>query len=200
MTTADVRKLTAVSMDEQIALYMRGVEYGDDQLQRAMEAELRERLAEGKPLRVYAGFDPRTSDLHLGHTIPLRKLRQFQQHGHHVIFVIGTYTALVGDRREKERLRTTMTPEETESHAQAFAEQAFRVLDPSRTEVRRNGEWLSKLDLAKLIELASHFTIAQFLDRETFQLRWRKAEPIYLHETFYALMQGYDAVALEADA
>lgn len=194
--TTHARRL---DVDEQLRLLMRGVEYGDESVRASMESELRARLAEGSQLRVYAGFDPRTPDLHLGHTIPLRKLRQFQELGHHAIFVIGTYTALIGDPSDKDQARSTMTPEETEANARAFTEQAFRVLDPERTEVRRNGEWLSKLGFAEIVHLTSRFTVAQFLERETFQKRFRGNQPIYLHELLYAIMQGYDAVALRAD-
>ncbi|MER3401676.1 MAG: tyrosine--tRNA ligase [Thermoflexus sp.] len=188
-----------MSLDEQVALLMQGTEYGDENLRRAMEAELRERLQEGRPLRVYLGVDPRTSDLHLGHTVPLRKLRQFQDLGHETILVIGTFTALVGDPSDQLRGRPLMSPEEVEANARTYAEQAFRVLDPDRTIVRYNAEWLSRLTFADLIRLASHFTIQQFLARESFAERLKAGDPIFLHETFYPLMQGYDAVALQAD-
>lgn len=188
-----------MSLDEQVALLMQGTEYGDENLRRAMEAELRERLQEGRPLRVYLGVDPRTSDLHLGHTVPLRKLRQFQDLGHETILVIGTFTALVGDPSDQLRGRPLMSPEEVEANARTYAEQAFRVLDPGRTIVRYNAEWLSRLTFADLIRLASHFTIQQFLARESFAERLKAGDPIFLHETFYPLMQGYDAVALQAD-
>ncbi len=194
--TTSARKL---SVDEQLAELMRGVEYGDEGVRASMERELRQRLQDGARLRVYLGIDPRTPDLHLGHTIPLRKLRQFQDLGHHAIFLIGTYTALIGDPSDKEQARNTMTPEETESNARAFTAQAFRILDPDRTEVRRNGEWLSKLGFQEIVELTSRFTLAQFLERETFQKRFRAGGPIYLHEFLYAIMQGYDAVALRTD-
>lgn len=189
----------AMSLDEQVALLMQGTEYGDENLRRAMEAELRERLQEGRPLRVYLGVDPRTSDLHLGHTVPLRKLRQFQDLGHETILVIGTFTALVGDPSDHLRGRSLMSPEEVEANARTYAEQAFRVLDRERTIVRYNAEWLSRLTFAELIRLASHFTIQQFLARESFAERLKAGDPIFLHETFYPLMQGYDAVALQAD-
>lgn len=189
----------AMSLDEQVALLMQGTEYGDENLRRAMEAELRERLQEGRPLRVYLGVDPRTSDLHLGHAVPLRKLRQFQDLGHETILVIGTFTALVGDPSDHLRGRPLMSPEEVEANARTYAEQAFRVLDPERTIVRYNAEWLSRLTFAELIRLASHFTIQQFLARESFAERLKAGDPIFLHETFYPLMQGYDAVALQAD-
>ncbi|MCS7351086.1 MAG: tyrosine--tRNA ligase [Thermoflexus sp.] len=186
-------------IDEQVALLMQGTEYGDETLRRTMEAELRERLQEGRPLRVYLGVDPRTSDLHLGHTVPLRKLRQFQDLGHETILLIGTFTALVGDPSDQLRGRALMSPEEVEANARTYAEQAFRVLDPQKTIIRYNAEWLSKLAFADLIHLASHFTVQQFLARESFAERLKSGDPIFLHETFYPLMQGYDAVALQAD-
>jgi len=187
------------SIDEQVAILMQGTEYGDEGLRQAMEAELRERLAEGRPLRVYCGYDPRTTDLHLGHTITMRKLRQFQDLGHDVTFLIGTYTSLVGDPSDKDRTRPILTPEEVEANARTYAEQAFKILDPERTRIRYNAEWLAELKLADLIKMGSFFTVQQFLQRETFRLRWDRGDPIFLHETYYALMQGYDAVALQTD-
>jgi len=192
-----------MNINEQVATLMQGTEYGDDQLRRAMEKELRERLLDaektGTKLRVYLGIDPRTTDLHLGHTIPLRKLRQFQDLGHHVIFVIGTYTSLIGDPSDKDKLRPLLTKEKVEENARGYAEQAFRVLDRDKTEVRYNGEWLSEVTFADLIGFASNFTIQQFLTRENFHLRWEKGDPVYLHETFYSIMQAYDAFVLKAD-
>ncbi|MEX1248111.1 MAG: tyrosine--tRNA ligase [Anaerolineales bacterium] len=192
-----------MNIDEQVATLMQGTEYGDDQLRAAMQAELRERLAEAekasRKLRVYAGFDPRTTDLHLGHTIPMRKLRQFQDLGHEVIFLIGTYTSLIGDPSDQDKLRPQLTPQQVEENGRTYAEQAFRVLDRHKTEVRFNAEWLSKVTFADLIGFASNFTVQQFLTRENFRERWDKGDAIYLHETFYSLMQGYDAYMLKAD-
>jgi tyrosyl-tRNA synthetase len=192
-----------MNIDEQVAILMRGTEYGDEKLYQTMKTELEERLneaqKEGRPLRVYCGYDPRKADLHLGHTVTMRKLRQFQDLGHEVTFLIGTYTSLIGDPSDKDVLRPQLSNNEVEENAQTYAEQAFRILDPKKTTVRYNAEWLSKLDFADLIHLASNFTVQQFLTRENFKLRWEKGEGIYLHETFYALMQGYDAFALKAD-
>ena len=187
------------SLDEQVTLLMQGTEYGDEQLQAAMAAELRERLKEGRPLRVYCGYDPRKPDLHLGHTITMRKLRQFQDFGHEVTFLIGTGTSLVGDPSDKSELRPTLTLEEAERSGRTYAEQAFVILDRAKTKIRFNHDWLLDLKLADLIKLASAFTVQQFIQRENFRLRWDKNEPVYLHETFYALMQGYDAVAMNTD-
>lgn len=186
--------------EEQLRLLMRGVEYGDEGVRRAMEDELRERLAEGRPLRVYLGIDPTAPDLTLGHTVPMRKLRQFQQLGHEAILVIGGYTALVGDPSDKDSARPMLTLEEIEANGRTYAEQAFKVLDPERTVIRNNAEWLSKLTLKELIEIAANFTVGQFLQRDNFARRRERGDPIYVHEFFYAFMQAYDAVALETDA
>ncbi len=192
-----------MNIDEQVELLMQGTEYGDEDLKKAMTAELRERLLlsqkEGRPLRVYCGYDPTSTDLHLGHTITMRKLRQFQDLGHEVTFLIGSYTALVGDPSDKNKARPVLTMEQVEANAKTYADQAFRVLDRGRTKVRYNGEWLSELSLVDLIKLGQNFTVQQFLARENFANRLEKGEPIFLHETFYALMQGYDAVAMQTD-
>ena len=192
-----------MNIDQQVTYLMRGVEYGDSAMFEAMKKELQERLVEadkqGRPLRVYCGYDPRTSDLHIGHTVTMRKLRQFQELGHHVIFVIGTYTALIGDPSDKDKLRAQLSPEEAKENAGTYAEQAFRILDREQTEIRYNAEWLADLNFKDLIHLASNFTLQQFLTRENFRKRWDNEEAIYFHELFYAIMQGYDAYALEAD-
>lgn len=192
-----------MSIDEQIALLMQGTEYGDDELKRAMTAELRQRLIEAecdaRPLRVYCGYDPTSTDLHLGHTISMRKLRQFQDLGHEVTFLIGSYTALVGDPSDKNKGRPILTQEQVAANARTYSEQAFRVLDRAKTKIRYNGEWLAELSLLDLIRLGQNFTVQQFLARENFAKRLERGEPIFLHETFYALMQGYDAVAQKTD-
>lgn len=192
-----------MNIEEQVELLMQGAEYGDEELKKAMAAELRERLVvsakTGRPLNVYCGYDPTSTDLHLGHTISMRKLRQFQDLGHQVTFLIGSYTALVGDPSDKNKARPILTEEQVAENARTYTDQAFRVLDREKTIIRYNGEWLSKLTLLDLIRLGQNFTIQQFLARENFSKRLDKSEPIYLHETFYALMQGYDAVAMETD-
>ena len=188
-----------LSVDEQLQLLMRGVVYGDEGVARAMESDLRERLAEGRPLRVYLGIDPTAPDLTLGHTVPMRKLRQFQQLGHEAVLLIGGYTALVGDPSDKECTRPMLTLEEIEANGRTYAEQAFKILDRERTIVRNNAEWLSKLTFQELIKIASHFTVGQFLQRDNFAKRRERGDPIYVHEFFYAFMQAYDAVALETD-
>ncbi|MEJ5223123.1 MAG: tyrosine--tRNA ligase [Anaerolineales bacterium] len=192
-----------MDINEQVALLMQGTEYGDESLRKTMETELRQRLIEaqqaGRPLRVYCGYDPRTSDLHIGHTVTMRKLRQFQELGHEVTFLIGTYTSLIGDPSDKDKLRPLLTHDEVMENARTYAEQAFRILDREKTIIRYNHEWLSGLNFADLIKLGSNFTIQQFLTREAFRKRWDKEDAIYLHEFFYAIMQGYDAYALHTD-
>ncbi|MCW5881016.1 MAG: tyrosine--tRNA ligase [Anaerolineae bacterium] len=188
-----------VPVDEQVAILMRGTEYGDRQTRQNMEIELRARLKEGRPLRVYCGYDPTKPDLHVGHTITMRKLRQFQELGHDVTFLIGTYTSLIGDPSDKNKLRPILTPAQVEANAQTYAEQAFKILDRAATHVRYNADWLSKLTFADLIQIGSNFTLQQFLQRENFAKRFDVGDPIFLHETFYALMQAYDAVALDTD-
>src|SRR5512141_1244847 len=192
-----------MNIDEQVELLMQGTEYGDEALKNAMATELRQRLLdaqkEGRPLRVYCGYDPTSKDLHLGHTITMRKLRQFQDLGHDVTFLIGNYTALVGDPSDKNKARPVLTLEQVTENAKTYAEQAFRVLDRSKVKVRYNGEWLSELSLIDLIRLGQNFTVQQFMARDNFANRLEKDEPIFLHETFYALMQGYDAVAQHTD-
>jgi tyrosyl-tRNA synthetase len=192
-----------VNIEEQVELLMQGTEYGDEELKKAMTNELRQRLldaqTEGRPLRVYCGFDPTSTDLHLGHTIPMRKLRQFQELGHDVTFLIGSYTALVGDPSDKNKARPILTEEQVNENARTYAEQAFRVLDREKTRIRYNGEWLSELSLIDLIRLGQNFTVQQFLVRDNFAKRFEAGEPIYLHETYYSLMQGYDAVAMQTD-
>ena len=188
---------------EQLDVLMSGTAYGDPETRENMRRDLQARLLEcereGRPLRVYCGYDPRTSDLHLGHTITMRKLRQFQDFGHDVTFLVGTFTSLIGDPSDKDSARDQLTMRNVEDNAQTYAEQAFKILDKQKTRVRRNDEWLAPLDFADIIRLASHFTVQQFLARENFSKRIDDGKAIYLHEFFYALMQAYDAVAQEAD-
>ena len=191
------------TIDEQVEVLMSGTAYGDPATRDNMAKDLRQRLSEsqreGRPLRVYCGYDPRTSDLHLGHTITMRKLRQFQDFGHDVTFLVGTFTSLIGDPSDKDSARDQLTMRMVEDNARTYAEQAFKILDEERTRVRRNDEWLAPLDFADIIRLASHFTVQQFLARENFAKRIDESKAIFLHEFFYALMQAYDAVAQEAD-
>ncbi len=188
---------------EQMQILMRGVDFGDVQTRENMEKELRARLERasttGKPLRVYCGFDPTGSELHLGHTVPLRKLRQFQELGHEVIFLIGSFTGTIGDPSDKEAARQQQTLVAALEKARTFTEQAWRILDRQTTLIEYNHKWLGELNFGDVIDLASNFTVQQFLVRENFSNRYGKGDPIWLHEFFYALMQGYDAVALNTD-
>lgn len=186
--------------DEQLAVLMSGVDYGDAGLRRQMEGELRALLEQGRPLRVYLGIDPTATSLTLGHTVPLRKLRQFQQFGHHCVFLIGDYTALIGDPSDKNKLRPMLTPEDIGRNEATYFEQAARILDASKTELRHNSEWLGKLTFPDVISLMSKFTVAEMLRRDNFRQRFDRGDPVFLHEFLYALMQGYDAYALECDA
>jgi len=183
-----------MNIDEQVKYLMQGVDYGDPSIEQAMTAELRERLIEaereGCPLQVYCGYDPTSTDLHLGHTVTMRKLRQFQELGHDVTFLIGSFTSLIGDPSDKDKLRPQMNLDKVMHNAATYAEQAFRVLEPAKTRIRYNSEWLSKISMEEFFRLASNFTVQQFLTRDNFRKRWDASEPIYLHEFFYSLMQG----------
>lgn len=184
-------------------MLMYGSEYGDDTLRDTMSRELRKRLEEardeGRPLRVYAGYDPTRPDLHIGHAISIRKLRQFQDFGHHVIFLVGTFTAQVGDTSDRSSGRPRLSAEKVKEAARSYAEQCYKILDREKTEVLYNGDWLSGLTLTDVVELASNFTVQQFLARDNYRKRIEANNPVGLHEFFYALLQGYDAVHLRAD-
>jgi len=190
-------------IDKQVALLMHGAEFGDAKLAAAMESELRERLREAarerRPLRVYTGYDPTGPDLHIGHAITLRKLRLFQQLGHDVTFLVGTFTAQVGDASDRLSGRPRKTQEDVAHAARTYAEQCYRVLDRERTSVAYNADWLAKLTLADVVSLASNFTVQQFLVRDNYRKRIDAGDPVGLHEFMYALLQGYDAVHLRAD-
>jgi tyrosyl-tRNA synthetase len=192
-----------MSVDDQVALLMQGAEYGDDQLKQAMQDELRQRLVDSDknetPLRVYCGYDPTSPDLHLGHTVTMRKLRQFQDLGHDVTFVIGSFTALVGDPSDKDSARPRLTRDQISAYAETYTTQAFKILDPDRTVIRFNDEWLSEVTLEQFVEMAAHFTVQQFLARDNFSKRYEAGTPIWVHELVYSLIQGYDATVLEAD-
>src|SRR5579863_2298076 len=166
-------------------------------------SDLRERLEEsrktGRPLRVKAGFDPTAPDLHLGHTVLMRKLRHFQQLGHQVIFLVGDFTSLIGDPTGRNVTRKPLTPEQIDTNAETYKQQVFKILDEKATEVRYNSEWLSKLGYEGTIRLTAHFTVSQMLERDEFHKRFQAEQPISLHELLYPVMQGYDSVALECD-
>ncbi len=163
------------------------------------EDELLKRLGEGRSLRIKLGVDPTAPDLHLGHAVPLRKLRQFQDLGHTVVLIIGDFTALIGDPSGRSTTRPALTPEQIEANAKTYIDQAYRILDPDRTEQRRNSEWLGPLDFADILRLSSKFTVARILERDDFQKRYREGIGISLHELLYPMAQAYDSVAIEAD-
>ncbi len=186
-------------VEEQLFVLMSGVEYGDEGLYQAFEQELRELLEQDRPLRVYLGIDPTATSLTLGHAVPLRKLRQFQDFGHETVFLIGDTTALIGDPSDKNTLRPQITTEMVKANEETYFAQAARILDPAKTVVRHNSEWLMGLDLQDLLALMSKFTVAEMLTRDNFRARRLRDDAIYLHEFLYALLQGYDARALDCD-
>ena len=192
-----------LSIDEQVAYLMQGADYGDEQVKKAMAGELKERLLEAekekRPLKVYCGYDPTAPDLHLGHTVTMRKLSQFQELGHEVTFLIGDFTTLVGDPSDKDKLRPRLSPEKVIENANTYAEQAFKILDRDKTIIKHNADWLSKLTFEEVVHISSNFTVQQFLTRDNFAKRYKNNDPVYLHEFFYAWMQGYDAYMLDAD-
>lgn len=163
------------------------------------EADLAAKLALGRPLRVKAGFDPTAPDLHLGHTVLINKLRWFQELGHQVIFLIGDFTGMIGDPTGKSATRPPLTREQVLANAESYKAQVFKILDPARTEVRFNSEWMDRLGAAEMIRLAGQYTVARMLERDDFSKRFRGEQPIAIHEFLYPLVQGYDSVALKAD-
>jgi len=162
-------------------------------------AELAAKLAEGRPLRIKLGMDPTAPDLHLGHTITLKKLREFQRRGHTVIFLVGDFTAMIGDPTGRSEARKPLSPEQIRINAETYQQQVSRVLDLSRTEIRFNSEWMNQVDTRKLIEIAAKLSVARMLERDDFEKRVAQQEPLFLHELLYPLVQGYDSVALHAD-
>jgi len=180
-------------IDDQIAYLRKGVS------EIIREEDLRERLKGGRPLRVKAGFDPTAPDLHLGHTVLLRKMKHFQDLGHQVIFLIGDMTGLIGDPTGRNITRPPLSREEIDRNAETYKEQVFKILDPQKTELRFNSEWLGKLRFEDLIRLCSRYTVARILERDDFSKRYKEGSPISLHELMYPMSQGYDSVALQAD-
>ena len=163
------------------------------------ESELVERLATGKPLRIKAGFDPTAPDLHLGHTVLINKLRQFQNLGHQVVFLIGDFTGMIGDPSGKNATRPPLTAAEVAANAETYRDQMFKILDANATEVRFNSEWMSKIGAAGLVKIAAQHTVARMLERDDFRKRYEQELPIAIHEFLYPLIQGYDSVALKSD-
>ena len=180
-------------IDEQIAYLKKGV------AEIIREEDLRERLKVGRPLRVKAGFDPTAPDLHLGHTVLLRKMKHFQDLGHTVIFLIGDMTGLIGDPTGRNITRPPLTREEIDRNAETYKAQVFKILDPAKTEIRFNSEWLGALRFEDMVRLCSRYTVARILERDDFSKRYKEGSPISMHELLYPLSQGYDSVALKAD-
>lgn len=182
---------------EALAITLRGTE------ELLVESEFAQKLTRseqtGKPLRIKLGLDPTAPDLHLGHTVVLNKMRQLQDLGHTVIFLIGDFTAMIGDPSGRNLTRPPLTREQIEANAMTYYAQASKVLDPARTEMRYNSEWSDPLGARGMIQLASHYTLARIMEREDFSTRFKEGSPISIHELLYPLMQGYDSVALEAD-
>ncbi|MFA5308065.1 MAG: tyrosine--tRNA ligase [Dehalococcoidales bacterium] len=191
------------TIDRQVITLMQGSEFGDPQIKEMMTKELRQRLieakSEGRPLRVYCGYDVTAPDLHLGHTITIRKLRQFQDYGHDVTFLIGTFTTLIGDPSDRDEARAMALEELVRKNAKTYSDQAFKILDREKTSVKYNYDWLSKLTFMDVISMASCFTVQQFMVRDRIRARLDKNDPIWLREFLYPLAQGYDAVHLKAD-
>ncbi len=161
--------------------------------------ELEKKLEKGIPLKIKAGFDPTAPDLHLGHTVLLNKLRQFQQYGHEVQFLIGDFTAMIGDPTGKNATRQPLSQEQVNENAKTYQEQVFKILDPERTQVIFNSQWLGAFTAVDLIRLAATHTVARMLERDDFSKRYASGQPIAIHEFLYPLLQGYDSVALRAD-
>lgn len=186
-----------LSLEEQLKVIKRGaVEILPEE---ELIWKLRESINHNKPLRIKQGFDPTAPDIHLGHTVCLRKLRQFQELGHQVILIIGDYTGMVGDPSGLSETRPQLTFDEIKRNAQTYQEQFFRVVDESKTEVHYNGEWFSRMSFHEIMRLASNFTVARMLERDDFSKRYKEQIPISIHELFYPLMQAYDSVMIEAD-
>src|ERR1022692_3529372 len=183
----------SIDLSHQLAVFKRGA----DEL--IVEAELEAKLKRGKPLRIKEGFDPTRPDLHLGHTVQFNKLRQLQELGHHIIFLIGDFTGMIGDPTGRNITRPPLSPEELGANAKTYTDQVFLILDREKTEVAFNSRWLSALGADGMIRLAAHYTVARMLERDDFAKRYQGGQPIAIHEFLYPLAQGYDSVALKAD-
>jgi len=180
-----------------VAEQMEELKRGTDEI--LVESELVERLAGGKPLKIKAGFDPTAPDLHLGHTVLINKMRQFQEFGHEVMFLIGDFTGMIGDPTGKNTTRPALTREDVLENARTYEAQIFKILDPERTRVMFNSSWMGAMDAAQLIQLAARHTVARMLERDDFNKRYAAGQPIAIHEFLYPLVQGYDSVAMTAD-
>ncbi|MBK1719008.1 tyrosine--tRNA ligase [Thiocystis violacea] len=181
------------SLEQSLALIRRGTE------EILLEESLRGKLKQGRPLRIKAGFDPTAPDLHLGHTVLINKLRQFQELGHEILFLIGDFTGMIGDPTGKSATRKPLSREEIQQNAATYQDQVFRILDPEKTRIVFNSEWLDRLGAAGLVQLAARHTVARMLERDDFSKRYKSGQPIAIHEFLYPMIQGYDSVALKAD-
>jgi tyrosyl-tRNA synthetase len=182
-----------IDINQQLAVIKRGAE------ELLIESELVEKLKKGQPLRIKAGFDPTAPDLHLGHTVLINKLRQFQDLGHHILFLIGDFTGMIGDPTGKSATRPPLTAEQVQENAKSYTAQVFKILKPEQTEVVFNSKWLTELGAAGMLKLAASHTVARMLERDDFTKRYKANQPIAIHEFLYPLLQGYDSVALHAD-
>src|SRR5689334_3299026 len=193
MTHNDEAPAVTGPLAEQLAELSRGTQ------EVLTEADLIRKLKRGKPLIIKAGFDPTAPDLHLGHTVLLNKMRQFQQFGHDVTFLIGDFTGRIGDPTGRNATRPPLTTADIEANARTYKEQVFKILDPDRTRIDFNSRWFGEMPAAKLIEIAARHTVARMLERDDFAKRYKNGQPIALHEFLYPLVQGYDSVAMKAD-
>lgn len=184
-------------MSEAIKKQLERLKRGADEI--LVESDFDKKVASGKKLRIKAGFDPTAPDLHLGHTVLINKLRQFQDAGHHILFLIGDFTGMIGDPTGKSATRPPLTEEDVVENAKSYTEQVFKILDPDKTEVVFNSTWMSKFNAADLIQLAAKHTVARMLERDDFNKRYTGGKPIAIHEFLYPLIQGYDSVALKSD-
>jgi len=197
MTDVTQASVATGALSPAIANALAIIKRGADEL--LIEQELIEKLKTGKPLRVKAGFDPTAPDLHLGHTVLINKLRQLQDLGHQVLFLIGDFTGMIGDPTGKSTTRPPLTVEQVKANADTYSAQVFKILDPAKTEIVFNSQWLSELGAAGMIKLAASHTVARMLERDDFSKRFKGNQPIAIHEFLYPLLQGYDSVALQAD-
>ena len=186
-----------MTVDEELKILLKGVEeiISEEELRKKLEKSKKE----NRPLRIKAGFDPTAPDLHLGHTVLLMKMKQFQELGHQVIFLIGDFTAMIGDPTGRSSVRKALTKEEVMENARTYKEQVFKVLDPEKTIIEFNSKWFHKMNTEDIIRLTAKYTVARMLERDDFKKRYEQGIPIYIHEFIYPLMQGYDSVALKAD-
>jgi tyrosyl-tRNA synthetase len=189
----EVNEQLGAQLAAQLAEYKRGTH------EVLPEAEFIRKLAQQRPLRIKAGFDPTAPDLHLGHTVLLNKMRQFQQQGHEVIFLIGDFTGMIGDPTGRNVTRPPLTPGEVQANAETYQTQVFKILDPVRTRIEFNSRWLSNMPAPEFVKIAAHYTVARMLERDDFAKRYKGGQPIAIHEFLYPLAQGYDSVALRAD-